>query len=200
MALSPASVSGPCRSPPPTAGSGASAPTCFLRPRSGVAARFSRRFSKRNEEVHITSPGAALLETVQASNSLSYSVSYFCHTNCHTDCHTPVIQIVIQVVILLFASRYAKRKLLSHALSYPNLNVICNARIRPQPIPRHVQPRSAAGIKNKAPSDPNPTGTSLPRRLERSALFLYFTRKHQPVNVKSECYGSAPSYSEKCTG
>lgn len=192
MALSPASVSGPCRSPPPTAGSGASAPTCFLRPRSGVAARFSRRFSKRNEEVHITSPGAALLETVQASNSLSYSVSYFCHT--------PVIQIVIQVVILLFASRYAKRKLLSHALSYPNLNVICNARIRPQPIPRHVQPRSAAGIKNKAPSDPNPTGTSLPRRLERSALFLYFTRKHQPVNVKSECCGKPSSHSEKFTG
>lgn len=152
MALSPASVSGPCRSPPPTAGSGASAPTCFLRPRSGVAARFSRRFSKRNEEVHITSPGAALLETVQASNSLSYSVSYFCHTNCHTDCHTPVIQIVIQVVILLFASRYAKRKLLSHALSYPNLNVICNARIQPQPIPRHVQPRSAAGMSRFQPS------------------------------------------------
>ena len=141
MALSPASVAGPCRSPPPTAGSGASAPTCFLRPRSGVAARFSRRFSKRNEEVHITSPGAALLETVQACNSLSYSVSYFCHT--------PVIQIVIQVVILLFASWYAKRKLLSHVLSYPNLNVICNARIRPQPIPRHVQPRSAADIKIK---------------------------------------------------
>lgn len=144
MALSPASVSGPCRSPPPTAGSGASAPTCFLRPRSGVAARFSRRFSKRNEEVHITSPGAALLETVQASNSLSYSVSYFCHT--------PVIQIVIQVVILLFASWYAKRKLLSHVLSYPNLNVICNARIRPQPIPRHVQPRSAAGMSRFQPS------------------------------------------------
>ena len=31
-------------------------------------------------------------------------------------------------VILLFDSWYAKRELLAHALSYPNLNVICNAR------------------------------------------------------------------------
>ena len=68
------------------------------------------------------------------------------------------------------------------------------------PIPRHVQSRSAAGIKNKAPSDPNPTGTSLPRRLERSAPFLYFTRKHQPIKVKLACYGKPPSYSEKFTG
>ena len=31
-------------------------------------------------------------------------------------------------VILLFDSWYAKRELLAHALRYPNLNVICNAR------------------------------------------------------------------------
>lgn len=31
-------------------------------------------------------------------------------------------------VILLFDSWYAKHELLAHALSYPNLNVICNAR------------------------------------------------------------------------
>ena len=32
-------------------------------------------------------------------------------------------------VILLFDSWYTKRSLLSHALRYPNLSVICNARI-----------------------------------------------------------------------
>ena len=51
-------------------------------------------------------------------------------------------------VILLFDSWYAKRELLAHALSYPNLNVICNAR-RDTAI--FELPTSTAGHRGRPP-------------------------------------------------
>lgn len=51
-------------------------------------------------------------------------------------------------VILLFDSWYAKRELLMHALSYPNLNVICNAR-RDTAI--FELPTSTAGRRGRPP-------------------------------------------------
>lgn len=45
----------------PTAGSGAFTPTSFLRPQSGIVTGFPRHFSVRNEEVHVSDPGAAPL-------------------------------------------------------------------------------------------------------------------------------------------
>ena len=138
--LYPASVSGPCCSLPPTAGSGVSAPTHFCARESASLLGFPAVSQREMRKC-----------TSRPRNSPFWG-PYRHPTACHTDCHTPVIQIVIQVVILLFASRYAKRELLLHALSYQNLNVICNARIRPQPIPCHVQPRSAAGMSRFPPS------------------------------------------------
>ena len=51
-------------------------------------------------------------------------------------------------VILLFDSWYAKRELLAHALSYPNLNVICNAR---HDTAMFELPDSTAGRRGRPP-------------------------------------------------
>ena len=51
-------------------------------------------------------------------------------------------------VILLFDSWYAKRELLTHALSYPNLNVICNAR---HDTAMFELPDSTAGRRGRPP-------------------------------------------------
>ena len=51
-------------------------------------------------------------------------------------------------VILLFDSWYAKRGLLAHALSYPNLNVICNAR---RDTAMFELPDLAAGHRGRPP-------------------------------------------------
>ena len=51
-------------------------------------------------------------------------------------------------VILLFDSWYAKRELLAHALSYPNLNVTCNAR---HDTAMFELPDSTAGRRGRPP-------------------------------------------------
>ena len=51
-------------------------------------------------------------------------------------------------VILLFDSWYAKRELLAHAISYPNLNVICNAH---HDTAMFELPDSTAGRRGRPP-------------------------------------------------
>ena len=56
-------------------------------------------------------------------------------------------------VILLFDSWYAKRELISRALSYPNLNVICNAvAIRPS-LSGQLRRQAAAACRRNTASD-----------------------------------------------